>query len=357
MPKDDHASVNRVEALDLLRLVAVLGVVLYHYGFRGPNIGDHTWAALPELSPFAMYGYLGVPAFFVISGFVIAYSAEGRTASEFAIARFSRIYPTFVLCMTITAAGILIFGGELFHVSLPRWTANLVIASPALGFPYMDSAYWSLVIEMTFYAWVTVFIATGLFARRLDALVLAWLFLSMANELTADSSILEKVFLTDNAGYFATGLMLYEFHRGRRDVMWFCIFGLSVGIAIFHAIHSLGWLHAHSDVVFQPSIVATIFLASVAAIFLATRLNISLLPSKITIAIGALTYPFYLLHQQLGYAILSRFPPQYQSPTTVCLIILAIAAASWAICQYIEVPLRTFTRQLLSKALLLRAAA
>jgi len=349
--------VNRVEALDLLRLVAVLGVVFYHYGFRGPNIGDHTWAALPYLSPFAMYGYLGVPAFFVISGFVIAYSAEGRTASEFAIARFSRIYPTFVLCMTITALGILILGGELFHVSFARWAANLAIASPALDHPYMDSAYWSLVIEITFYAWVAVFIAAGLFPRRLDALVLAWLLLSMANELTADTTILEKVFLTDNAGYFAAGLMLHEFHRGRRDLMWFCIFGLSVGTAVFHAIHSLGWLHAHSDVVFQPSVVATIFLTSVAVIFLATRLNVSPLPPKITIAIGALTYPFYLLHQQLGYTILSRFPPQYQSAATVCLIVLAIAAVSWAICRYIETPLRTSTRQLLSKALPLRAAA
>lgn len=357
MPKDDHASVKRVETLDLLRLVAVLGVVLYHYGFRGPSVGDHTWAALPYLSPIAMYGYLGVPAFFVISGFVIAYSAEGRTAGEFAIARFSRIYPTFALCMTITAAGLLIFGGELFQVSFTRWAANLVIASPALGFPYMDSAYWSLVIEVTFYVWVAVFIATGLFPRRLDVLVLAWLFLSMANELTADSSILEKVFLTDNAGYFATGLMLYEFHRGRRDLIWFGIFGLSVGIAVFHAIHSLGWLHAHSEVVFQPSVVATIFLTSVIAIFLATRLNLSLFPSKITLALGALTYPFYLLHQQLGYAILSRFPPQYQSAMTVCLIVLAIAAACWAICRYIEAPLRTSTRQLLSKALMLRAAA
>ena len=38
-------------------------------------------------------------------------------------------------------------------------------------------------------------------------------------------------------------------------------------------------------------------------------------------------------------------------------IVLAIAAASWVICRYIEIPLRTTTRQFLSKALLLRAAA
>src|SRR2546427_494309 len=95
-PQADHTS--RVEALDLLRLVAVLAVVLYHFGFWGPAAGG--MPAMPWLAPVAKYGFLGVPVFFIISGFVIAYSAEGRTAAGFAIARFSRIYPTFVLCMT-----------------------------------------------------------------------------------------------------------------------------------------------------------------------------------------------------------------------------------------------------------------
>ncbi len=79
---------SRVEALDLLRLVAVLGVVLYHFGFWGPAAhGCRSGAPLADAV--AKYGFLGVPAFFVISGFVIAYSAEGRTATGFAIARFS----------------------------------------------------------------------------------------------------------------------------------------------------------------------------------------------------------------------------------------------------------------------------
>jgi peptidoglycan/LPS O-acetylase OafA/YrhL len=53
------------------------------------------------LAPWARYGFLGVPIFFIISGYVIAYSAE-RTAAAFAIARVSRIYPTFLFCMTLT---------------------------------------------------------------------------------------------------------------------------------------------------------------------------------------------------------------------------------------------------------------
>jgi peptidoglycan/LPS O-acetylase OafA/YrhL len=72
----------RVPALDLLRLVAVLGVVLFHYGFRGPTGLEQTYVALPELAAFARYGFLGMPVFFVISGFVIAYSAEAGPRSN-----------------------------------------------------------------------------------------------------------------------------------------------------------------------------------------------------------------------------------------------------------------------------------
>src|SRR3954453_12293852 len=100
MPDTNRTS--RVEALDLLRLVAVMGVILYHFGFWGPASHGMPQVAIPALAPIAKYGFLGVPAFFVISGFVIAYSAEGRTAMGFAIARFSRIYPTFLFCMTLT---------------------------------------------------------------------------------------------------------------------------------------------------------------------------------------------------------------------------------------------------------------
>jgi peptidoglycan/LPS O-acetylase OafA/YrhL len=92
---------------------------------------------------------------------VIAYSAEGRTATGFAIARFSRIYPTFVFCMTLTCLAIVFLGPPHFETSFRQWTANLFIAATAFRQPYMDASYWSLVIEVMFYAWVAVFIAAG----------------------------------------------------------------------------------------------------------------------------------------------------------------------------------------------------
>jgi len=80
----------RLASLDLLRLVAALAVVLFHYLFRGGITGDLD-VEYAAAAPFAIYGYLGVSLFFLISGFVIAWSAEGRTWQEFAVARFARL--------------------------------------------------------------------------------------------------------------------------------------------------------------------------------------------------------------------------------------------------------------------------
>jgi peptidoglycan/LPS O-acetylase OafA/YrhL len=63
---------SRVQALDLLRLLAVLAVIFYHFCFWGPTAHAIPQIAVPSMAGFAQYGFLGVPVFFMISGFVIA---------------------------------------------------------------------------------------------------------------------------------------------------------------------------------------------------------------------------------------------------------------------------------------------
>jgi peptidoglycan/LPS O-acetylase OafA/YrhL len=339
---------GRLQALDLLRLVAVLGVVLFHYGFSGPAGTDVTATALPELSSFARYGFLGVPVFFVISGFVIAYSAEDRTATGFAIARFARIYPCFIFCMTLTFVTVLLFGPPHFETTLAQWAANLLLASPALRQPYMDSAYWSLVVEATFYGWVAVLIAAGVFRKHIDIIVLAWLCISMLNELTIDARAIEIVFLADDSGFFATGLLIYEFHRGRRDAMLKALLALSVATAIFQAIHNLGWLRGRTGEPFDDCVVAAICLLSILAIIGATRIRSLPIPAPAVLAIGGMTYPMYLLHQQLGYAVFYRVGPVDRPAILVAAIVAAVALLSWAVWRFVERPSQRWTKQTLT---------
>ena len=339
---------SRVEALDLLRLAAVLGVVLYHFGFWGPTVNGIPQAAIPALAPVAKYGFLGVPVFFIISGFVIAYSAEGRTATGFAIARFSRIYPTFVFCMTLTFLAIMFLGPPHFNATWAQWAANLFVAAPALGQAYMDTSYWSLVIEVMFYAWVAMLIAIGLFPRRIDSIILIWLAITFANELTIDALWAEKLFLADDSGFFAVGLLIYEFYRGRRGAMLYSMLALSIGTAVFQALHKLVKLAPHTGGVFDQWIVIAICLASIAIIFLATQVRRVPLPAGLTLALGGLTYPLYLLHMQLGYVLF-----EHQAPDDAVLLVLTIvtgvALLAWAVWRYVERPAQRWTREFLTR--------
>jgi peptidoglycan/LPS O-acetylase OafA/YrhL len=346
MPPDANIS-SRVEALDLLRFVAVAGVVLYHFGFWGPDVHGTPHVAIPALAPIAKYGFLGVPAFFVISGFVIAYSAEGRTAIGFAIARFSRIYPTYIFCMTLTFLAVLFLGAPQFDVTIAQWFANLFIAAPALDQRYVDTSYWSLVIEVVFYAWVAVFIAAGLFPRRIDTIILVWLGITFANELTIDAPVFEKVFLADDSGFFAVGLLIYEFYRGRRDMMLYGISALSIGTAIFQSIHKIEKLAPHTGGVFDGSIVAAICLVSIVVIFMATQARRVPLPGGVVLAVGGLTYPLYLLHMQFGYVLFVQQPPS-TAVLSVLTIVSGMTLLAWTVWRFFEKPAQRWTREFLT---------
>jgi len=335
---------TRVPALDLLRVAAVGGVILYHYGFWGPAAHGVPQVAMPFLTPIAQYGFLGVPVFFAISGFVIAYSAEGRTPVGFAIARFSRIYPTFLICMTLTFITTLLLGGAHFDVSWRQWLANLGIAAPMFGEPYMDDAYWSLVIEVMFYVWVATFLALGIFPRRIDALIVAWIAITFANELTLDAPIFEKLFIADDSGFFAVGLLIYEHYRGRRDARLYGLLSLALGTAAFQAVHKLERLGVHIHASFDPRTVVAICVVSLGIVFLATRIKSLPLPAALVAAAGGITYPLYLLHLQLGYVILLLVAPDEPRILWSMTVVTAMVMLAWLVWRVLERPAHDYVR-------------
>lgn len=91
------------QALDGLRGIAALAVVIYHYG---------AWEGLKWLAP---HGYLAVDFFFCLSGFIVAHAYEGKIRSEamsfgeFVRVRLIRLYPTVAISFLL-AAGVAMTG-------------------------------------------------------------------------------------------------------------------------------------------------------------------------------------------------------------------------------------------------------
>ncbi len=67
-------------------------------------------------------------------------------------------------------------------------------------------------IEVVFYASVaSVYCVRAVSAP--DAIIATWLAITFANEITIDAPILEKLFMADDSGFFAVGLLIYQHYR------------------------------------------------------------------------------------------------------------------------------------------------
>jgi peptidoglycan/LPS O-acetylase OafA/YrhL len=90
---------NRLFELDVLRGIAALGVVMYHYTTHYDELYGHSQKVLIYF-PFGQYG---VELFFIISGFVIFMSLERTKSSlDFIVGRFSRLYPAYWTAVILT---------------------------------------------------------------------------------------------------------------------------------------------------------------------------------------------------------------------------------------------------------------
>ncbi|MDY7020398.1 MAG: acyltransferase family protein [Cyanobacteriota bacterium] len=89
MNQNSQNQKNRNAWLDTLRGLSAIWVVLYHFNGRIPE-QDNLYYQFTRL------GYIGVPIFFIISGFCIQLAAKSsKSMSDFFWRRFSRIYPPY----------------------------------------------------------------------------------------------------------------------------------------------------------------------------------------------------------------------------------------------------------------------
>jgi len=86
---------KRIYQIDLFRFIAAFAVVLYHYLYRGYAAGNMSLLRFDGVGEYFRYGYLGVDLFFIISGFVIAFSIKHLSLRKFFNSRFKRLYPIF----------------------------------------------------------------------------------------------------------------------------------------------------------------------------------------------------------------------------------------------------------------------
>jgi peptidoglycan/LPS O-acetylase OafA/YrhL len=152
-----------IPALDGLRGIAIILVMLHHFTYYRPTTGIDAW-----IGDVLLFSWVGVDLFFVLSGFLITgilldTRDSGRYFTTFYARRILRIFPLYYLILFLAlvvlpmfpAVHSVLIGQENLTDLPPQWPywlylTNFSIADRGWVHGWVDVA-WSLAIEEHFY--------------------------------------------------------------------------------------------------------------------------------------------------------------------------------------------------------------
>jgi peptidoglycan/LPS O-acetylase OafA/YrhL len=293
----------KIGSINALRFIAAILVVFYHFGFVFYH-NDLSYVDIPLMRYFFQYGYLGVDIFFIISGFVISLSAENRNAYRFFKSRIGRLYPVFWICAIVTTL-FLIFGGDLIssQISQYRFWTNMTMI-PSILFDkstldFLDGSYWTLVIEMKFYFVIFLLLIFKQF-KKIEYLAIPLSAVMLLSAIFYNINVDSDLIWVPN---FVAGIIFYKIYKnGLNNWRIFALCNVFATSLLF-ALNRVPYLSEGYGTIFKPTTIIVYILISYILFLLISLDKIKISNNKYINILGLLTFPVYLLHQQIGKII------------------------------------------------------
>ena len=330
---------NRYYILDASRFFAAMAVVLFHFFFLSWSAEHVDSVSYKSIGEFFKYGYLGVQFFFLISGFVIFMSIQKGGVIEFIASRASRLYPAYWFAVLLTSIFIICIDKNTDELQAVDILVNLTMLQKFFNIPNIDGVYWTLAIELIFYFWITVLLATKS-VGKFETFAFVFLLISSLSRFLHFPNSINLILLTEYSPYFIAGASFYLIcQQGTSPIKISLIiasFFLSLHQAIFLQLPTIQLKHSS---IFSEMIVALI-IAFFYLFFLVVCLKKhKTYRPKIYVFLGALTYPLYLTHQQIGYILMDSLSGAINKYILVLLVVIICLLISSFIYLYIETPI------------------
>lgn len=314
------ASSGRFQELDVLRGIAALAVVVFHYS-------GHCTRYFNDFPFNFSYGKYGVQLFFVISGFVIYFTLDkSKNWRDFSFSRFSRLYPAYWAILALLIIKDILSTNPIWWGG---YTVNLTMLQKFLGYPDIDIVFWSLAIELNFYI-IMIILFTTRIMQKITTITLIWLLIAslyaMINQHPGISFLPDFIYtylILPHAPYFITGIMFY---LAQKD-----------GLKPEHiAIISCALIAIYIDGGMEAGIIAVIIFT---VFGLATTGVLHFTISRWTLWLGAISYPLYLVHRNLGYeALFSLDRLGFHSTLSFILVLTGALLLSSVLTYLVEQP-------------------
>lgn len=314
-------------AFGIWRFFLALCVMFQHFGV---NLGS---SALRKIASFWLPGSIAVPVFFTLSGFIVF--EAGRTyylgsPLRFAANRATRLLPLFAIAV-VASALVLSLTGHDFSSPIPdgtlkpaNLTANLLYLLPyqnlVLSYDLLP-VFWAVRWELVFY----VFIALTLLLSSSGA-TYAITFLTLSTFIGMKHGAGDLRFIAAIGANFCIGSLTALAVRERNA---FCA---GLALATFVVLVS----ECEPTLPHSWRLVA-VFSAGQLISFALLFWRPSLWHQQRDAKLGDLSYPLYILHLPVGYAVLGVVGSGVVGFTIATLLSLALA---WIANSAIEKPMR-----------------
>ena len=331
----DHQ--ERLGVFDLLRFLAAAMVVCLHHGVWDAMSLHSQLFVDPAQADVFKYGKFGVDIFFIISGYFVFLTADGRSWKEFCIARMSRIYPALFVFCSVSFVVITLWGelpaSETPH--LRNYLGNISLASFVTAFlpgfsgaGYVEGVYWTLAYEFVWYALVACFLVRGTMATAQRFLIISSA-ASVALWIVLWSGLNEKIGqIGQYLPYFILGAQMYLLSKYPPTMVgWMCLWFNAALVVVSIYFRSVGGLvHVPYVLLYNPAIAISLVTASVVVMALAATGRLYLSGAIVT-ALGASTYPLYLMHDRAGVVLTQHVPWLRGLPGVLVLLAVLVGIA------------------------------
>ena len=233
---------------------------------------------------------------------------------------------------------------------------NFAMITFLLRIPAVDTSYWTLSYEVVFYLIISVTLL-GFRIRKPEFVCLFWLAIACFCRFVLHTQLpsanhpgswLAVATASDYAQFFVLGMMIYRVHLGHREALTFLTLGLAllpIVMTVMHipAVDAEG--SSRMDVRYGGMIAIFAILVYLAPIRRIPFLQVGPLPW-----LGDISYSLYLIHQFVGYRIISELETRGVNPNfAIIAAAIAVVGAATIISYTIERPGQRLLVRLLLK--------
>ncbi|WP_158795339.1 acyltransferase [Pedobacter sp. L105] len=303
---------NMIKPLTSLRFVFALFVFFSHTGSY-----LHTDKAYRSFYERYLYeGYLGVSFFFILSGFVLAYSYKEKfvrkeiTKKDFWIARVARVYPLHLITFPLSIPLSLGF-------LLKAKTSTIIAVSIAHLFmlqsymPYrvfyfdFNGVAWSISDEMFFYLLFPFLVSIFYISRQKKLIIPYVMLLGVVLILCPKDLYYSLIYISPFFRLidFIWGMLLFGLYTKLKDQKWSGLKATLIEISSILLFILFYINHNQIDQLYRYSVYYWLPMLNVIVVFSLNKGWISrILSNRIFVLLGEISFSFYMIHAlTLGY--------------------------------------------------------